>query len=89
MFTKMFGKAIESAVEQGYDKTTGLFWVITGLSFLLACIVLFGVHCLSGAMLMVIYNTVRHFIPQLPTFSYWFFVLICFAITWVKTTFSK
>lgn len=89
MFTKMMGKAIESAMEQGYDKNTGFFWTIVWLGFLLACIVLFGVHCLSGAMLMVIYNAVRNFMPQLPTFSYWFFVLVCFAITWVKTTFSK
>lgn len=89
MFTKMFVKAYESVSEQDLDKSTGLFWIVTALAFLFACVLLFGIHCLMGAILMVIYNAVRNFLPQLPILSYWFFVIIAFAIMWIKSTFSN
>ena len=89
MFTRMFVKAYESISEQGLDKNTGLFWIAVALALLLACILLFGIHCLMGAILMVIYNAARQFLPQLPILSYWLFVIVAFTITWIKSMFSS
>ena len=89
MFTKMFVKACAEISEKGIDKNTGLFWIAVATAFTLACILLFGIQCLMGVILMVIYNAARQFLPQMPILSYWFFVVVAFAIMWLKSTFSS
>lgn len=83
----MFGRIKDTISDYLYDHD-GILAVLVVIGIIVLVTALcFGGYCLTGWILMLIYNLIRGSFGW-PEFSYWVFVGIAFVISLLKPTVS-